>query len=108
MINLDKLIEKARLTKLEAEVDAYRAVIKRREGNTWLADMLEMDSKFAAEETAVLLGKILLIALRTVEIAEFERSTGVQFDSLDMDVPHKKHVATWINRHGDVTFSQEN
>jgi hypothetical protein len=86
MINLDMLVQEAGAAKLEAEICLLRAGVARRKGNTWLADMLEMDAKFAAEEAAVLLGKIMIVGFRKDEIAQVERDTGVEFDARHMDV----------------------
>jgi hypothetical protein len=87
MINMDKLVEDARLCHLESKVTFYHGSVARRRGNTWRVEMLEMDAKFAADEAAVLFGKIMLITIRTMEIREFERSTGREFDARNMDVP---------------------
>lgn len=109
MINMEKLVEDARLARLEAEVTQYHSLVARRHGNVWRAEMLEMDAKFAAEEAAVLLGKILLIAMRVEEIAEFERTSGAPFDARDMDVPRKRVVTRLFRCAGnDNNVSQEN
>jgi hypothetical protein len=64
-------------------------------GLAFKAEMHELDAMTIEEDIAHLMGKVMLITLRKKEIADFEATTGIEFDAFHMEMPAGNLLTWW-------------